>query len=261
MPGKHQQADDDDDDDDGEDDRQSLSHVGVPPRWRIRSARGHAWPAKKAVIMTKRPNGSRQGFSFVQRDSYLESMDEIPEPHAFLARLSLGHGNHTHDYDPVFAEGHGHEDLHGLGIAADGYQDVHERAHANDVRGTFQDRNVTAWQISLFDLTGGLIPCPAAITVLLLCLQFRQFSLGFVLVLCPSFSLAITLVTVGALAALSIGHPSKRWSWLNTVARRASYMSSLLIIAVGVYVGIQGCRGLAAGHHEASRIAIIGSTS
>ncbi|VFT51793.1 high-affinity nickel-transporter [Pseudomonas aeruginosa] len=43
--------------------------------------------------------------------------------------------------------------------------------HANDIRNRFNNRNVTTGQIILFGLTGGLIPCPAAITVLLLCLQ------------------------------------------------------------------------------------------
>ena len=61
--------------------------------------------------------------------------------------------------------------------------DAHARAHADDIRKRFAGRTVTTWQIILFGLTGGLIPCPAAITVLLLCLQLKQLSLGFTLVL------------------------------------------------------------------------------
>jgi nickel/cobalt transporter (NicO) family protein len=55
---------------------------------------------------------------------------------------------------------------------------------------------------------------------------------------------------VGALAALSVRHATKRISWFETVARRAPYVSSLLIIAVGLYVGVQGWRGLEARHHD-----------
>ena len=58
----------------------------------------------------------------------------------------------------------------------------------------------------LFGLTGGRIPCPAAITVLLLCLQLKELALGFTLVLCFSIGLAITLVAVGIAAALSVRH-------------------------------------------------------
>lgn len=46
---------------------------------------------------------------------------------------------------------------------------------------------VTNWQILLFGLTGGLIPCPAAITVLLICIQLKALTLGATLVV--SFSL------------------------------------------------------------------------
>lgn len=132
----------------------------------------------------------------------------------------------------------------GLDLTVDGYQDAHERAHADDIQRRFANRKVTTWQIVVFGLTGGLIPCPAAITVLLLCLQLKEFTVGFALVLCFSIGLAITLVTVGAVAALSVKHVSKRWSWFSTFARRAPYVSSLLIIAVGVYVGVNGWIGL-----------------
>lgn len=220
----------------------------VPPIWRMRTERGHVWKAQDVKVTTERPDGSLQTFSFIDRGGYLESTGEIPEPHQFIARLSLGHGNHTHDYDLSFVEDEGHdhrhEELRGLEIGTDGYQDAHELAHANDIRRRFADRNVTTWQIILFGLTGGLIPCPAAITVLLLCLQLKEFTLGFVLVLCFSIGLAITLVTVGALAALSVRHANKRWSWFSTIARKAPYVSSLLIIAVGIYVGIHGWQGL-----------------
>ena len=74
----------------------------------------------------------------------------------------------------------------------------------------------------MFGLTGGLIPCPAAITVLLLCLQLKEFTLGFVLVLCFSIGLAITLVTVGVAAALSVRHATNRWSWFSTFAPPSS---------------------------------------
>ena len=223
---------------------------GVPPRWRIRSERGHGWRVGDVTIVTERPDGARQAFAFVDKGGYLESVDEIPEPHEFMARVSLGHGNHTHDYDLSFVEGHGHDHMHeelrGLEVATDGYQDAHELAHANDIRRKFADRNVTTWQIVMFGLTGGLIPCPAAITVLLLCLQLKEFTLGFALVLCFSIGLAITLVTVGAAAALSVRHATKRLSWFGTAARKAPYFSGILIIIVGLYVGYHGWSGLAA---------------
>jgi nickel/cobalt transporter (NicO) family protein len=49
---------------------------------------------------------------------------------------------------------------------------------------------------------------------------------------------------VGVTAALSMRHASRRFSWFGTMARRAPYLSSALIILVGLYVAYQGWEGL-----------------
>lgn len=147
------------------------------------------------------------------------------------------HDDHDHDHDE---HDHGHCEQQGPQLSLDGYQDDHARAHANDIRQRFGNREVTTGQIVMFGLTGGLIPCPAAITVLLLCLQVKEVVLGGTLVLCFSIGLAITLVTVGAAAAIGANQASNRWPWLGSVARRAPYLSGVLIIGVGLYVGIHG---------------------
>jgi nickel/cobalt exporter len=222
----------------------SIFEEGVAPRWRLHTLTGHPWQAADVGLQTTREDGSMRRFAFIQRDGYLESVDEIPEPHAFNVRLSLGHGGHSHDYDLEF---HEHDHAHaedGLELSLEGYQDAHERAHANDIRRRFASRNVSTGQVILFGLTGGLIPCPAAITVLLLCLQVKEVTLGAVLVLSFSVGLALTLVTVGVAAAIGTRHASNRWPWLGVVARRAPYLSSLLIIGVGIYVGLHGWAGL-----------------
>jgi hypothetical protein len=52
---------------------------------------------------------------------------------------------------------------------------------------------------------------PAAITVLLLCLQLKQFNLSVALVFCFSIGLALTMVTAGIIAALIMPHLSNHW--------------------------------------------------
>ena len=176
-------------------------------------------------------------FVFEPKGTFLQSIDEIPEPHEFKASLRLAHGDHGHTYDVEF---HEHDHGHAGDVNSAEYQDAHERAHASDIQKRFTNRNVTTGQVVLFGLTGGLIPCPAAVTVLLLCLQLKEIPLGAVLVLCFSIGLAITLVSVGTVAALGVKHASTRFTWLSSLGRRAPYASGLLIIAVGLYVGIQG---------------------
>jgi nickel/cobalt transporter (NicO) family protein len=129
---------------------------------------------------------------------------------------------HAHDHHHDHDHGHHHEHdgamEHALDVSDGGYQDAHERQHAEDIRRRFAGREVTTGQIVLFGITGGLIPCPGAITVLLLCLQLKRLVLGSVLVLCFSIGLAITMVASGVIAALSVTYAerhfavSARWS-------------------------------------------------
>jgi len=78
---------------------------GVPPRFRLRAARGPAPDAATTRITTTRPGGVKQEFRMVARGEYLESAAAIPEPHAFDAQVSLG----ADIYATVFEEhDHGH---------------------------------------------------------------------------------------------------------------------------------------------------------
>lgn len=223
---------------------------GVPPCWRLRTERGHAWSAADVTLVTERPDLTRQAFAFADRGDYLESVDEIPEPHEFLARLSLGHGSHTHDYEVVFNEhDHGRSERPGLKVGRAGAtMDAHQRAHASDISRRFDGKSVSNSQILLFGLTGGLIPCPAAITVLLLCLQLKQLTLGIVLVTFFSIGLAVTMVSAGVLASLSVTHIKQRWSGFDSFARRAPYASGGLMVLIALYMGISGYIGLTGGH-------------
>ncbi|EHA2458478.1 nickel/cobalt efflux protein RcnA [Salmonella enterica] len=157
------------------------------------------------------------------------------------------HHDHDHDHDHDHGHDHDHDHhghIHPEGATSKAYQDAHERAHAADIQRRFDGQTVTNGQILLFGLTGGLIPCPAAITVLLICVQLKAFTLGATMVLSFSLGLALTLVTVGVGAAISVQQAAKRWSGFSTLARRAPYFSSILIGLVGVYMGIHGYTGI-----------------
>jgi nickel/cobalt exporter len=142
------------------------------------------------------------------------------------------------------ANHHHHHDHHHAGAV-----DAHAQAHAEQIRHRFTGQHVTNGQIVMFGLTGGLIPCPASITVLLLCLQLKQFALGAALVLSFSVGLALTMVASGALAALSVRHASKAWGGFGAFAEKAPYLSSALMLVVGSYIAWEGWSALIFGAH------------
>jgi cation diffusion facilitator family transporter len=62
---------------------------GVPPRFRLTSESGPVLSAQAVSVETLRPDGARQVFAFADRGGYLESFDEIPEPHEFSAHVTI----------------------------------------------------------------------------------------------------------------------------------------------------------------------------
>jgi cation diffusion facilitator family transporter len=79
---------------------------GVPPRFRLRAITGAALEAQISSIETVRFDGTRQLFAMQDKGGFLESRDEIAEPHAFTATVRIADQN----YPVVFEE---HEHAHG----------------------------------------------------------------------------------------------------------------------------------------------------
>jgi cation diffusion facilitator family transporter len=55
-----------------------------------------------AAVETIRADGTRHGFEFADRGTYVESIDAVPEPHDFIVRLRLLEDEALHDV--VFSE-------------------------------------------------------------------------------------------------------------------------------------------------------------
>ena len=123
--------------------------------------------------------------------------------------------------------------------------DAHIRAHARDIETRFAGGRASAPQTVGFGLVGGLIPCPAAITVLLLCLGIGQFWLGVGMVASFSIGLAVTLVAVGMAAVVGLRYASKRFLGADRLFASAPYVSGVLILLVGTYMTYSGWSHLA----------------
>jgi cation diffusion facilitator family transporter len=82
---------------------------GMAPRFRLTAEAGPALAAESTAIETVRPDGARQLFTTVGRGEYLESVEEIPEPHEFTANVRIGEDT----YSVVFEE---HEHAHGAAL-------------------------------------------------------------------------------------------------------------------------------------------------
>ncbi|SFN06490.1 High-affinity nickel-transport protein [Izhakiella capsodis] len=205
--------------------------------WQLRSLSGRPWQADEVILTTDPDEKSAHQFDFANVGSFLRSTQSTGPQQPSAARLTLSHAGHAHDYDLQFGP-------QNIAVEAAVFQDAHELAHARQIEKRFQGQAVTNGQILLFGLTGGLIPCPAAVTVLLICLQMKALALGSALVLCFSIGLALTMVAVGVAAALSVDQLARRWNGFDTLARRAPWLSSLLMLAIAGFMAWHGWQGL-----------------
>ena len=78
----------------------SIFEDGVPPVFRITPETDSSRLDASAVsVTTMRPDGTQQVFALADRGGYLESKEEIPEPHAFKAIVRVPDGQHEVEFE------------------------------------------------------------------------------------------------------------------------------------------------------------------
>ncbi|MCA9868462.1 MAG: hypothetical protein KIS95_11380 [Anaerolineae bacterium] len=96
---------------------------------------------------------------------------------------------HAHDHDHAHEHPHDHPHPHG---DHDHPHDAHEHPHPADANDSLSWRNLLALGIS-----GGLLPCPSALILMLSAIALRQVGLGIVLIIAFSIGLAGVLTSIG----------------------------------------------------------------
>lgn len=216
--------------------RLEVVEVDGAPRFCVHglARSGRRIPFSEAVeVETRDADGSRRVWAFADHGDHWQAVDALPARHGFAATLRVLHDDHAHEFPVSFGL-----DNETPGAAV--HADAHERAHAEALRRRLQAGPMRTAQIVLFGLSGGLVPCPAAITVLLLCLQLKRIGLGLILVTSFSVGLALTMIAAGAAAALGARHLSRRWAGFAAAAPVAAGLSCALILCIGLYMLVDG---------------------
>jgi nickel/cobalt exporter len=137
----------------------------------------------------------------------------------WFLRRSSGH-SHGHSHDSHHQHHSDHDRPHGAPPIAQG--------------------GVTTGQIIWFGFTGGLMPCPAALAVLLVCVQLKAFTLGVMMVAAFSVGVGATLVAIGLAVVWGSGKLSKAWPGFNRLAQRLPYFSAGLVMVLGLVLTAAG---------------------
>lgn len=169
----------------------SVFETGVPPRFRLyfTDASGReVFPPPRASIglNTLRPDATRQVFTFKSEPGYLESNEEIPEPHKFTVFVELKHGSHAHRHKVQFEEHHHGE--HG-----------HDHT-AEEVKAPAPAQSDWAAMVSLFVLLT-FSPCEGFIPVYVSGVRYGW----------TGFALLTTILSVGTVLGMVV------FTWLTLV--------------------------------------------
>jgi ABC-type nickel/cobalt efflux system permease component RcnA len=103
-----------------------------------------------------------------------------------------------------------------------------------------QAGKVSSRQLLVLGITGGIIPCPAALVVLLSAVAVHRTGFGLFLIVAFSIGLAAVLITMG-LAAVYAGHAMSRLRLEGSLVQRWLPMgSAAMIILLGLSIALRG---------------------
>jgi ABC-type nickel/cobalt efflux system permease component RcnA len=165
----------------------------------------------------------------------------------YLATESYANDGHVHDH----ANGHRHNwygahvDEVGTHSRSDLIEHDHDRGEEHDhSHGGEREMSPATRELSLSGLfalgiTGGIVPCPAALVVLLGALAFHRVAFGLFLIVAFSAGLAAALISLG-LAMVYAGRFMSRFGAQGPLTQRwLPLASSAVITVIGVTLTLQ----------------------
>jgi ABC-type nickel/cobalt efflux system permease component RcnA len=126
----------------------------------------------------------------------------------------------------LVSAGHVHGHSHGNG----------EGHHHNHVHRTREE--VTLGGLLTLGISGGIVPCPGALVILLLAVALHRIGFGLILIVCFSFGLAAVLITIGILM-VKARPVVDRLSGGGRFIQQLPLVSSIVIIVAGFVIGVR----------------------
>ncbi len=149
-----------------------------------------------------------------------------------LAARGTG-SDHEHHHD-----GHGHHHHHGHHGHSHPAMTPEEHARAHLPSPGSGRRGLIAVGIS-----GGLLPCPTALVVLLAAISLHRVAFGLVLIVAFSIGLASVISAIG-LIAIGARSTFKRVSFEGRVVRALPAVSALLVLGIGLVMTLRALPGV-----------------
>jgi ABC-type uncharacterized transport system, permease component len=188
---------------------------------RFRSSEAATWLGKLKADLTK----SRGLASPVLQYEHAEVRGH---QHKFIAGSAQEHF-HSHDLEHSHPHNHEHQHHHD-----------HDHVHANHshLPPGAEGEPVTWRSLLALGISGGLLPCPSALVVLLGAIALNRIGFGLILVLAFSLGLAGALTAIGMMFIYA-GRLFNRFPAQGRIIRFLPVLSALFVSAIGVGIAIK----------------------
>jgi nickel/cobalt exporter len=166
----------------------------------------------------------------------------------WMLRRRLSGQGHTH-FHP-FGKGHGHGHAH-----AHDHDHHHDRSHSHNHHGhTHHDHphdsskpvaesRPGTWNLLVLGISGGLVPCPAAIATLLAAIAAGRIAKGLTMAIFFSLGLGLVMMTIGVVLSQA-GRLTRRFESHPDFSRRMGIVSAIIITMLGILTLFHSIRTL-----------------
>jgi len=146
-----------------------------------------------------------------------------------------GLSNHHHHHHRDHSHGPDDHDHH--------HHHRHEHGHSHDLghmhRDHDLDRQVSLRELLTLGISGGIVPCPAALVVLLSAVSMQRIGFGLLLIVAFSVGLAAVLITIGLLMVSARQFMSRFQVNSRLTTRWLPLTSSAFILVFGIALAVQ----------------------
>ncbi|MDG1455640.1 MAG: hypothetical protein P8R38_05485, partial [Planctomycetota bacterium] len=113
----------------------------------------------------------------------------------------------------------------------------HSHGHSHVPKGWGEDGGVRFRDLLALGLSGGIVPCPAGFTILLVAAHFQALPLGIVILIFFSMGLGVTLIGIGTLLTLGKEGVIDRMGVTasSPLIKLAPVFSALVVAGVGFW--------------------------
>lgn len=151
----------------------------------------------------------------------------------FRKRLRLLNRKHVHDHHP--AHSHVHHNDHDHHHHHEDHDHAHNHSH---LPVDPQTGAITLRSLLTVGISGGALPCPSALVVLLSAMSLHRIGFGLLLIVAFSLGLAVVLTSIGILLVYA-SHVTRRFEKHGALLYRMPLASSLIISVLGLAIALK----------------------